>query len=84
MRWNGKEGAWVSGSADGITVTPTVETDGYSLDIVIPTAKLTNFNKGGIRFAAGLNNYINEEQGTTELLSLCKDLRSSSWLGVTF
>ncbi|GEM_PF-5502563 len=84
MRWNGKEGTWVSVSADGITVTPTAETDGYSLDIVIPTAKLTKFNKSGIRFAAGFNDYINTEKGTTELLSLCKDLRSSSWLGVTF
>lgn len=83
-RWDGKEGTWVSASADGIDVTPTSEADGYLLEIVIPTSKLTNFNRTGIRFAVGLTNYVNSEEGTTELLSLCKDLRSSSWLGVTF
>lgn len=83
-RWDGKEGAWVAGSADGIAVTHTAQIDGYSLDITIPTSKLTNFNKAGIRFAVGLNDYISSEQGTTEMLSLSKDLRSSSWLGVTF
>lgn len=82
-RWDGKEGTWVSVPADGITVTPTTETDGYSLEIVIPTSKLTNFNRTGIRFVDGLTNYVNSEEGTTELFSLCKELRPSSWLGVT-
>lgn len=83
-RWDGKEGSWVSASASGIDVTPTSEIDGYFLEIIIPTSTLTNFNRKGIRFAVGLTNYVNSEEGTTELLSLCKDLRSSSWLGITF
>lgn len=83
-RWDGKEGKWILVSADGINATPSVTENGYSLQIAIPTSKLTNFNASGIRFGVGLSNYVDSENGTIELLSHCKDLRSSSWLGVTF
>ncbi|MDR2039257.1 MAG: hypothetical protein LBQ60_15145 [Bacteroidales bacterium] len=85
-RWNGKEGQWVEASAEGITVTPNSSSDGYTLDVVIPRSSLTNFNSQGkgIRFGIGLSDYTTSSTGVTELLSLCKDLRSSSWLGVTF
>lgn len=84
VRWDGKEGVWVKGSADGISATVTSSANGYTLSITIPKNKLTNFNSKAIRFGAGLSDYTSAETGTIELLSLCKDLRSSSWLGVTF
>jgi hypothetical protein len=83
-RWDGQKGRWVTSSADGIAVITTSTESGYKLDVTIPKSRLTNFNNSGIRFAVGLSDYSDVNEGTVELLSQCKDLRSSSWLGVTF
>jgi hypothetical protein len=83
-RWDGNEGRWTAVSSSGITATAVEETDGYTLNVTIPRSTLTNFNSQGIRFAIGLTDYTDEETGITELLSLCQDLRSASWLGITF
>lgn len=83
-RWDGKEGSWVPASADGITAIATAVESGYKLEVTVPKSKLTSFNNAGIRFAIGLSDYTDNGTGTIELLSQCKDLRSSSWLGITF
>jgi len=83
-RWDGKEGQWKSAASGGIVVTAEPSVDGYALSITIPKAKLSNFNNNGIRFGAAFSDYYDIDNGTTEFLSHCKDLRSSTWLGVTF
>lgn len=83
-RWDGKEGLWIPAGADGIMATSIATDSGYLLKVVIPKSKLTSFNEDGIRFAVGLSDYTDISIGSVELLSQCKDLRSSSWLGVTF
>ncbi|MDR2473320.1 MAG: hypothetical protein LBD53_07170, partial [Tannerella sp.] len=83
-RWDGKEGKWVDVPADGLTVNAQKTTDGYTLDIALSRAKLSGFNDKGIRFAIGLSNFTTPTLGITELLSLCQDLRSASWIGVVF
>jgi hypothetical protein len=83
-RWDGKEGEWLPVSSGGITAVSVKNEPGYTLSITIPKSSLTNFNNGGIRFGVGLSDYSDMEKYTIELLSQCKDLRSSSWLGVKF
>jgi hypothetical protein len=83
-RWDGKEGIWVDVPADGLTVNAQKTTDGYTLDIALSRAKLSGFNDKGIRFAIGLSNFTTPTLGITELLSLCQDLRSASWIGIVF
>ena len=86
LKWNGFEGQWVSASAGNVTVSAaaSVNNDGYTLEITIPRASLTNFNSQGIRFGLALTDFIDDETGETELMTLCQDLRSSTWLGVKF
>jgi len=84
IRWDGKEGLWVPASADGITAVATATESGYKLEVTVPKSKLTSFNQAGIRFAIGLSDYTDTDTGTIELLSQCQDLRSSSWLGISF
>lgn len=84
IRWDGKEGKWVVVGSEGIVASVTESDSGYGVKLVIPTNRLVDFNPEGIRLAFGLSDYIDGERGTTELLSLCEDLRSSTWLGVTF
>ena len=79
IRWDAKEGEWVEVVADGLTVNARMLSDGYSLEITITRSSLTNFNAQGIRFAMALTDY-----DVTEMLSLCQELRSSTWLGVKF
>lgn len=83
-RWDGKEGSWVPANTDGITAISTPTESGYKLEVTVPKSKLTSFNNAGIRFAVGLSDYTDIATGSIELLSQCKDLRSSSWLGITF
>jgi hypothetical protein len=83
-RWDGKEGKWVNANNNGVSVNKQTTSDGYTFDITIPRSTLTNFNNQGIRFGIGLSNYVNENSGVIELLSLCQDSRSSTWLGITF
>lgn len=82
-RWDGKEGEWNPATSSGITANATKDESGYTLSITISKASLTNFNNDHIRFGAALSNYTESSKGSVELLSLCKDLRSSSWLGVS-
>ena len=84
MRWNGKEGGWENAASDDITVYARTITDGYAHLIVIPRASLTNFNAQGIRFAIALTDYTDQNTGVTEMLTLCQELRSSSWMEVRF
>ncbi|MDR1887063.1 MAG: hypothetical protein LBQ70_04030, partial [Prevotellaceae bacterium] len=83
-RWDGNEGQWTEATASGVTATAATSADGYTLDISIPRSALTNFNSQGIRFGIGLSNYTDVGVGVIDMLSLCRDLRSASWLGVTF
>lgn len=83
-RWDGREGSWVPATVSGITAVATATESGYQLEVTIPKSVLTSFNNAGIRFAAGLSDYSDTTSGCVELLSQCKDLRSSSWLGITF
>ena len=83
-RWDGKEGEWHPVSSGGISAVSIKDEFGYTLSITIPKSSLTNFNNSGIRFGVGLSDYSDMTKGTIELLSQCKDLRSSSWLGIKF
>ncbi|MDR1864593.1 MAG: hypothetical protein LBR08_03380 [Bacteroidales bacterium] len=82
-RWDGKEGQWTAVAPEGIKATAVPETDGYTLHIGISRARLSGFNSSGIRFGMGLSDYTAADAGVTDLLSLCRDLRSGTWLGVT-
>ncbi len=84
VRWDGKEGRWIPGSSDGVEVIETATDSGYKLAITLSKEKLVNFNTDGIRFGVGLSDFVNPEEGKTELLSLCEDMRSSTWLKVSF
>ncbi|MCK3684473.1 hypothetical protein [Maribellus sp. YY47] len=84
LRWDGKEGVWIVASSDGIDVIETTTDSGYKLAITLPKNKLVNFSTSVIRFGVGLTDYVTPEQGKTELLALCEDMRSSTWLKVTF
>lgn len=83
-RWDGKEGVWTEASSSGITATAKTTAGGYTIDVTVPRSALTNFNSQGIRFGIGLTDYTDESNGATELLSLCRDIGSYTWLGVTF
>lgn len=83
-RWDGKEGQWHPVSSSGMNATSTKDEFGYTLSITIPRISLANFNNNGIRFGVGFSDYTDTGTGTVELLSQCKDLRSSSWLGIKF
>lgn len=83
-RWDGKEGIWVEASSSGITATTKTTANGYTIDVTVPRSALTNFNSQGIRFGIGLTDYTDKDNGVTELLSLCRDIGSYSWLGITF
>lgn len=83
-RWDGKEGEWKPAVSGGIYVDVVDVEGGYSLSITIPKSALPSFNNSGIRFGLGLSDYTSAGVGTVELLSRCMDLRSSSWLGITF
>lgn len=84
IRWDGKEGQWAKSSTDGLKATVTETTGGYDIHLTVPKDKLIRLNDQTIRFAAGFSDYTSADVGYTELLSLCEDLRSSTWLGVHF
>ena len=85
IRWDGKEGVWVEAASSGMTVATGTNPDGgYTLDIEIPRSQLINFNSRGIRFGMAISDYIDKDTGATDMMSLCQDQRSTTWLGVRF
>ncbi|MEC3880507.1 hypothetical protein [Parapedobacter sp. 10938] len=84
IRWDGKEGAWELGSPEGVSADVSADESGYSLMVSIPKNALVNYNAEAIRFAVGFTDYSDETTHLTELLALSEDLKSSTWLGVTF
>ena len=84
LSWDGKEGSWIPGSANGIEVSETKSEAGYKLSIAISKDMFANFSDESIRLGVGFTDFVNENEGTTELLSLCEDMRSSTWLEISF
>lgn len=81
--WEGEKGGWVSGEVSGIQATSTTAQSGYELSFIIPTGKLSGFNKQGIRLGAALSNY-DGTVGFVETVVNSNVMGSNTWLKVEF